>query len=192
MNWGYINELPTWNKPMGAHWGYTTWTAYWNYTNGLGLFEWTGAIPMDWSYTRDCLLGLWQWTGLTQWTGNGMIPMDADWAIAMDCLLRPTWDWCYKNGLLTVYIQMDCLLKLSLPLQDATHVDSSVSRTIMKCNWKQLDTATFKQDLLASDIVMLLLWSLYTNAGWQTRSITTKNRACTFHSAMVQLSLLSG
>ena len=45
------------------------------------------------------------------------------------------------------------LISVVIPLQNSTYVDSSVSRTIMKRNWKQLDTAAFKRDLLASDIV---------------------------------------
>ena len=40
-----------------------------------------------------------------------------------------------------------------MPLQGATYVDPPASPTITKRNWKQLDIAAFKRDLLASDIV---------------------------------------
>lgn len=72
---------------MGAHWGYTTWTAYWNYTNGLGLFEWTGAIPMDWSYTN----GLPTWAMAMDWAN----PMNWKWDDTNGCRLG------YSNGLPT-------------------------------------------------------------------------------------------
>ena len=45
------------------------------------------------------------------------------------------------------------MISAVIPLQDATYVDSPVSRTIMKRDWKQLDTSALKRDLLASDIV---------------------------------------
>ena len=46
------------------------------------------------------------------------------------------------------------LISAVIPLQDATYFDTSASRTITKRYWKQLDIAAFKQDLIASDIVI--------------------------------------
>ena len=92
------------------------------------------------------------------------------------------------------------LISAVIPLQDATYVDPFASLTITKRNWKQLDIAAFKRDLLASDIVTQPIVDC-DNFYTYDRCLRTlidyapleqKNCACTFYGAMVQLSLSSG
>lgn len=103
--------------PLTAYWGYTYGLPYLGDTNGLGLYQWTGAIPMDWGYNNGLLAGIIRRdSNCTNELPTGALPMDyVYWGISINCLLglcQWTDYWGYTNGLSTGVSPLDSLMGL--------------------------------------------------------------------------------